>query len=156
MTSCALAAADPVELAGAEIPLVLEDADKALATGGEPLEETLFHLYNALKQTGGCLLMTAARPPARWALTLEDLRSRGASSPAVEIGQPDDALIEAVLVKLFIDRQLKVDPEVIRYLVPRMERSFAAAGRLVVAIDGVSLGQRRNITVPLVREVLGQ
>ncbi len=154
ITSRGLIAADPVELAVAGAPLILEDAEKALKAGGESLEETLFHLYNALSDSGGGLLLTAENPPARWDLKLADLRSRLLVAPVAEIGPPGDAMIEAVLVKLFGDRQLKVEPDVIRYLTARMERSFAEAARLVAAIDGMALSRRRNVTVPLVREVL--
>jgi chromosomal replication initiation ATPase DnaA len=72
----------------------------------------------------------------------------------VELGAPDDALIGAVLVKLFADRQLRIGPEVLRYLLPRMERSFAAARDLVAAIDQMALAKRREITVALAREAL--
>ncbi len=154
ITSCGLAAADPIELATGGTPLILENAERALAAGGKDFEETLFHLYNALRESGGGLLLTAENPPARWNMKLADLRSRLAAAPVAEIGPPGDQLIEAVLVKLFSDRQLKVEPDVIRYLVARMERSFAEAARLVGAIDGMALSRRRNVTVPLVREVL--
>lgn len=155
ITSCGLAAADPIELAAAGAPLILEDAERALGAGGKSLEETLFHLYNALNESAGGLLLTAENAPARWDLKLADLRSRLAAAPVAEIGPPGDAMIEAVLVKLFGDRQLKVEPDVISYLTARMERSFAEAARLVGAIDGMALSRRRNVTVPLVREVLG-
>ena len=39
---------------------------------------------------------------------------------------PDDALLRAVLVKLFSDRQLAVDESLIGYVATRIERSFAA------------------------------
>lgn len=154
ITSREIAAADPVELAAAGAPLILEDAEKALRIGGKSLEEALFHLYNALNDTTGGLLLTAENAPARWELKLADLRSRLIVAPTAEIGPPGDAMIEAVLVKLFSDRQLKVEPDVIRYLAARMERSLAEAARLVGAIDGMALSRRRNVTVPLVREVL--
>ncbi len=154
MTSCGIAAADPVELAAAGSPLILEDAERAIEAGGKDFEEALFHIYNALMESGGGLLLTAQNPPARWNLKLADLRSRLAAAAVAEIGPPGDAMIEAVLVKLFSDRQLKVEPDVIRYLTARMERSFAEAARLVGAIDGMALSRRRNVTVPLVREVL--
>ena len=67
---------------------------------------------------------------------------------SVAIRAPDEALIQAVLVKLFADRQLKVDADVIAYVLPRMERSFAAVGELVAAPDAEALAHRRNITVP--------
>jgi chromosomal replication initiation ATPase DnaA len=37
-----------------------------------------------------------------------------------------------------------------------MERSFDAARRAVAALDAAALAGRRNITVPLAREVLGR
>jgi chromosomal replication initiation ATPase DnaA len=60
----------------------------------------------------------------------------------------------AVLVKHFGDRQIRVGPEVIAYLVARMERSFAAASRLAGHLDAAAVGTGRRITVRLAREVL--
>src|SRR6266403_937043 len=68
---------------------------------------------------------------------------------------PADALIGALLLKLFADRQLTVGEEVIIYLLHHMERSFAAASRMVAALDAAALAAQRRITVPLVRQVLG-
>ncbi len=75
--------------------------------------------------------------------------------PSVEVRAPDDALIGAVLLKLFADRQLTVGEEVVIYMLHHMERSFAAASRLVAALDAAALAAQRRITVPLVRQVLG-
>jgi chromosomal replication initiation ATPase DnaA len=63
-------------------------------------------------------------------------------------------MMEAVLVKLFADRQIVVAPDVIAYLVRRMDRSFAAARSVVAKADSVSLTGKRPITVPLIKEVL--
>jgi len=130
---------------------VLENAEAVL---GQGLEEAVLHLYNHLKETGRHLMLTATQPPARWKIGLKDLSSRLNTATLAGIGAPDDALIAAVLVKQFADRQLKVDGEVITYMLARMERSFAAARHLVQSIDALSLAERRNITVPLVRKVL--
>ncbi|MHA1599077.1 MAG: HdaA/DnaA family protein, partial [Alphaproteobacteria bacterium] len=86
---------------------VIEDMDKLLAgNANERLEENLFHLYNTAREGARHLLLTAATPPSRWNFGLADLASRLKSSGVVEIGTPDDALIAAVLVKQFADRQL--------------------------------------------------
>lgn len=130
---------------------VLDDADLVIEAIHE---EALLHLYNDLTETGRRILFTAKQPPARWTIRLPDLRSRLNAMPAVAIGAPDEALISAVLVKLFADRQLKVSPEVVSYMLARMERSFAAARELVAAIDERALAERREITVPLVRDVV--
>lgn len=130
---------------------VVEDAEDVLEAG---LEEPLLHLYNTLAETGRRLLLTASRPPARWPVRLADLKSRLNAASSVGIGPPDDALVSAVLVKLFYDRQLRVDAEVVPFMVARMERSFDAARTLVAAIDTAALARQRNITVPLVRQVM--
>ncbi len=119
-------------------------------------EETLLHLFNLVAEAKGWLLMTGRRPPARWDVALADLRSRLGAIPAVAVGAPDDALMAAVLVKLFADRQLWVGREVVAFAVARMERSFEAARRLVAAADDAALAARREITIPLLREVLAR
>ena len=101
------------------------------------------------------MLITAQTPPARWGLTLPDLASRMQGSALVSLAAPDDALLAAVLVKLFSDRQIAVEPGVIGYLTDRMERSFAEAGRLVEALDRAALSEKRRITKVLARQVLG-
>jgi chromosomal replication initiation ATPase DnaA len=87
---------------------------------------------------------------------LPDLRSRLAAAPAVAVAAPDDALLAALLVKLFADRQLGVSREVVLFLVRHMERSFEAARRLVADLDAAALRDHRGITVPLARSVLDQ
>lgn len=141
-------ARDPAAAGGAWI---VEDADVYLS--GQP-PEPLFHLFNQVKEGGGSLLLTGAAAPARWEVSLADLRSRLNAAAAVAIGAPDDTLIAAVLVKLFADRQLRVGAEVVDYALKRMERSFAAARDLVGAVDAAALAERREITVPLVRKVM--
>ncbi len=119
-------------------------------------EQALVHLYNVVADRGGHLLLTATAPPSRWGIALPDLRSRIVAAPAVAIGAPDDAVIAAVMGKLFGDRQLRVNEEVVAFLLARMERSFDAARRLVAALDSAALAGGRNITVPLARQVLDQ
>jgi len=148
-----LAAALPPDLLRGARACIVEAVDRH-AAGVPAAEKALFHLYNHLAEIGGHVLLTAATPPARWPLTLADLGSRLKAAPAVALAAPDDALIAAVLVKLFADRQLRVGAEVVDYIVLRMERSLAAARVLVAALDRAALADRRNITVPLVREVL--
>lgn len=130
---------------------VIEDAERFIEAG---LEQALLHLYNALKETGGQLLLTSRRPPSRWPVHLADLRSRLNTATAVRIGPPDDTLMQAVVVKLFADRQLKVDQDVVTFMLARMERSFDAARDLVARIDAAALKERRKITVRLVRDLL--
>ncbi|HET8587587.1 MAG TPA: DNA replication protein [Candidatus Limnocylindria bacterium] len=137
----------PAVLGGARA-CVVDDADRAP-------EQPLLHLYNLVAERGGHLLLTASRPPVLWPLGLPDLRSRLLAAPSAALGPPDDALIAAVLLKLFADRQLAVGEEVVAWLLRHMERSFDAARRTVAALDAAALEARRPITVPLAKAVLG-
>jgi chromosomal replication initiation ATPase DnaA len=115
--------------------------------GEAALDETaLFHLLNSIRQQDGSLLLTSKLRPANWSLALPDLKSRLQSATVVEIGEPDDALLLAVLTKLFADRQVIVEPNVSEYLVTRMERSFSEAARIVDALDALALEKKARIT----------
>jgi chromosomal replication initiation ATPase DnaA len=135
------------DLLGVATAVIVEEASRAP-------EEALLHLYNVLAERRGNLLLPAREPPARWGIVLADLRSRLLAAPVASLQPPDDQLLAAVLVKLFTDRQLAVGAEVLAYLVPRLERSFAAASAIVAALDRASFAAHRPVTVPLAREVL--
>ncbi len=116
-------------------------------------EAALFHLHNLLAPAGR-LLLTATTPPRDWGLTLPDLLSRLQALPTLRLAAPDDALLSAVLVKLFADRQIAVPPNLIPYLVSRMERSIAAARSLVALLDDRALAGGRPVNRALASEVL--
>lgn len=147
--AAALTAAAVPDLLGAARAAVIEAADTAA-------EEPLLHFYNLVLERAADLLLTAIEPPNRWPVRLPDLRSRLLAAPAVAIGAPDDALFRAILAKLFSDRQVRVNAEVIDYLGVRLERSFAAAAAAVAVIDHAALARHRPITVPMVRQALGE
>ncbi len=155
VTPAELGESPPPAYLGDAPAAILEDADALLGLGGGGgPEEAVLHLYNHLAESGRHLMLTAKQPPARWGIGLKDLASRLNTASQAGIGAPDDALIAAVLVKQFADRQLKIDADVISFMLTRMERSFEAARAMVAAIDAQALSQRRNITLPLVRQVL--
>ena len=129
---------------------LVDDADAV------PDEALLFHLHNAVVGRGGWLLLTSALPPAAWPLQLPDLRSRLRAAWSARIEPPDDTLLAALLVKQFADRQLRVEPAVIGYLVPRLERSFAAVRAVVAGLDRAALRAQRPVGLALARSVLEQ
>jgi chromosomal replication initiation ATPase DnaA len=125
--------------------------------GQDAFDETaLFHLINAVRQGGGSLLITTRRWPSAWKVTLPDLLSRLKSAPTIEIAEPDDSLLSAVILKLFADRQLLVEPQVVTYLVSRIERSLATAQNIVERLDLAALEGKSRITRQLAATVLTQ
>ncbi len=131
--------------------IVVENAD-AIA-GDQALETALFHLHN-LTLPHGRMLITAATPPRDWGLHLPDLHSRLQAAWLARLTPPDDALLTAVLIKLFSDHQITVAPNLIAYLAARIDRSIAAAQSIVAALDAYALVSGRPITRQLAAELL--
>lgn len=133
-------------------PVVVEDVHRV--AGNAVAEQALFHLHNQVLASGRRLLMTARSAPRGWGLRLPDLASRMEATATAALAPPDDALLAAVLVKLFADRQIAVPAPLIPWLVTRMERSFASARRVVADLDARALASGRPISRGLAAEVL--
>ena len=130
-------------------PALIDDAD----SGGLD-EQGLFHLINAAQGAGANILLTARRFPAAWGITLPDLASRLKAAATIEIHEPDDLLLAGVITKLFADRQIEVDANVVQFLVRRIERSLSTAIRIVDRLDRAALEQKTRITRGLAAEVI--
>ncbi|KUJ79413.1 HdaA/DnaA family protein [Ruegeria profundi] len=128
-----------------DVPMVADDIEQ---------QKTLFHLHNLVLAEGRALLMTGRLVPKLWQLPLPDLQSRIEGAHHVALDPPDDALLGAVLAKLFIDRQLNPGPDVIAYLVKHMDRRFETAAEVVARLDHLALSEKREITRALAGRVL--
>jgi chromosomal replication initiation ATPase DnaA len=143
----------------------LRDADvpAALATGALVIEDAapsefdeiaMFHLLNLAREEAAFVLLTGRTPPATWMVRTPDLHSRLKAVPVVALSPPDDALLRAVLVKLFADRQLAVDEQLIGYVATHIGRSFAEARSAVATLDHEAMVRQRPLTRSLATEVL--
>jgi chromosomal replication initiation ATPase DnaA len=148
---------DAVAIAHDKVPhlvsngaLAIEDMDR-----GERDEAALFHLLNLAREKKASLLITCETPPDRWSLKTPDLLSRLRLAPSVSLEAPDDALLKAVLVKLFVDRQLVVDTSVVDYIALRIERSLAKASEIVALLDREALSRGRRVSRAIAAEILG-
>lgn len=118
----------------------------------QPVLAALFHLFNQLQASGHNLLLTGRGTAFHWNLSLPDLQSRINAAQSISLGPPDDALLAAILAKLFLDRQLAPKPDVIPFLLTRMERSYEAAQKIVAKVDAAALSQQRTVTRGFVRQ----
>ncbi|MBE1282999.1 MAG: chromosomal replication initiator DnaA [Rhodobacteraceae bacterium] len=125
-------------------PVAVEDVP--LIAGDVAAQNALFHLHNLVLANGHTLLMTGRAAPNLWALSLPDLQSRVQAAAHATLDAPDDSLLAVVLAKLFSDRQILPRPDVIPYLVSRMDRSFEAASTIVDQLDRLSLAESRTLT----------
>ncbi|WP_316014707.1 HdaA/DnaA family protein [Roseobacter sp. HKCCA0434] len=121
----------------------------------QPVEAALFHLHNLLAADGGHLLLTGRGAPSSWIFATADLTSRVLAAGHAPMGSPDDALIQAVIVKIAADRQLALAPNVPNFLAHRLERSLDTVARAVEALDRAALAAHRRVNTGFAREVLG-
>lgn len=130
------------------------------ATGGEVMRgvydnEALFHACNRALHDNKNLLVLLEQHPNHFSIGLADLRSRLLASPVVEVGAPDENLLSQLLVKQLSARQLRVEPNIVDYLLTRMERSYQALHELVEDLDVISLRDKKPISMAIAREALG-
>lgn len=146
-------------LSGQDIPdlartsVVVEDVPDIVTDNAA--QSALFHLHNLVLAEGHRLLLTGREPPNLWALTLPDLQSRMQGAAHISLESPDDVLLAAVMAKLFSDRQITPKPDVIPYLVTRINRSFRSAASIVRKLDQASLDQGRTVSRKLAADLLG-
>ena len=139
------ALADLTELEGKLV--AVDDADHVD-------DETLFHLINLAAVEGGGLVLASRAPPAAWEVALPDLRSRLNAVRVVTLGEPDDAVLRGVLVRFFEQNAIRPSPELLEYLVRRIERSAPEARAVVRRLVEKAGPQHRPITRALAREIL--
>ncbi len=129
--------------------IVVEDIDQ-----GTFDETALFHLINQVREQGSHMLLTCTTWPQSWNIALPDLMSRLRAATLIELSEPDDMLLKMTLAKLFADRQVTVERNVIDFLVLRMERSISAARLIVERLDQQALATGKPITRPMASKVL--
>lgn len=139
-------------LASAGSALVIDGVDPWL--GDEQAETTLFHLYNILKEQGGTVLLTTRAAPSHIDFAIPDLASRFRAAPCATIKSPDDTLLQNIIVKMFADRQIEVGEDILKYLMPRIERSFKSVSDIVAKSDELALSKHRPVTISIIRDAL--
>ena len=140
-----LAGADPLR------PLLIEDADRA---GYD--EPALFHVLNQSIRDRRPVLLTARQPIANWPYQTDDLKSRARLASHFALTLTDDIQLTQMFVKLFSDRQVSVDPRVVRFLVARMNRSPEEVVALADIADSLALARGSAITRRIAAEALAQ
>ena len=128
-------------------PAVIENAETGFGN-----ESALF----AMLEEGAPLLLTARSAPVLWPAALPDLVSRFQALVAFELGAPDEALLMALAVKLFADRQITVPESVVTHLVRQLERSPASIRDFIAKADEAALAAQKPINLQLIRALMAE
>lgn len=115
-------------------------------------QEALFHLCNRTAAENGRLLLLSRRHPLQWDIVVADLRSRLLAMRIVDMPQPDDAWLKAVLKNRFAARAITPSDEFLDYLSRRIDRSFSEIQKIVTEIEAYAGG--RAFTRALAREYI--
>lgn len=138
------------------VPQIIKPRGSYIIEDIESVDEViLLHIINTANEGGARLMMTSTQSPANLAREIPDLASRLKNILHFEIGNPDQELLCTIVAKQLSDRQIIVEDNVINFIIGRIERSFGGACRAVEIIDAIISGQKRKVTIPAVRDLLG-
>ena len=126
------------------------------AAGDRDAEIALFDFHNRMHDAGRALLYTARGWPDELGLVLPDLRSRLSQCLRIALAPLDDAG-RAQLLRLRAQRRgLQLDEAAIEWLLRRVGRDLAGLAALFERLDRAALAAQRRVTVPFLRQVLGE
>jgi len=114
----------------------------------------ILSLVEAARETGERIVLAGRAEPRDWAGDLKDLETRLNAAPRITLAEPDEALLRAVMTKIFRDRQLRAPETIADYAAPRIEKTFAAAQAFVAALDALSIEKGQPIGLKLAREAI--
>ena len=119
-------------------------------------EKLLYSLLNLIEQDNKYIIITSSVPIVYLDFNLQDLKSRAKNFLLLNIDQPDDELIFAIIIKNLSDRQITLDKRLIQYIIKRIERSYSKIHDFIYKIDQLSLKKKKSIDFKIIKEVLGE
>jgi len=117
-------------------------------------EKLIYTLFNIIDQDNKFLIITSLEPIAEINFKLEDLKSRTKNCLLAKIGNPDDELMFALILKNLSDRQITLDKKLIDFIIKRIERSYGKIFEFIYKIDKISLKKKKSIDFKIINEAL--
>lgn len=130
--------------------VVMDDVDRL--AGDQAGERALFNLLNRLRDAGAGVLMTGT---GRDGFRLPDLRSRLGQAARLTLRGLDEADLAALIAMVAAELDVVLGRGVADYLVRRGPRNPGELVGLMRALASRAQSERRVVSVPLAREVLG-
>ena len=128
--------------------IIIEDLEESFD------EKLLYSIFNLVDQDNKYLLISSKKPIDTMKFTLPDLVSRLKNCIIAKIDQPDDELIYAIILKIFSDRQIKLDNKIIDYIIKRIARSYSKMHEFIYKIDELSLKKKKSINFKIIKEII--
>ncbi len=118
-------------------------------------QEEIFYLVNNCILNNLKILIISNTKINDISFRYEDLSSRLKTFNSYEIEKPDDEMLITILTKLLIEKQFIINSnEIFDYILRRVDRSYQAIYEIVTKLDEISLDKKRQLTIPLIKEIL--
>lgn len=124
--------------------------------GNAAWEKALFRCFNEVRDAGGRLLVSSSQPLSTLPIRLPDLTSRLSWGVRQKLLPPDDAGKLEVLQQRARTLRIEVPLDVQNYLLRYGRRDMASLLTALERLKDAAFADKRKITVPLAREVLGE
>ncbi len=128
--------------------------DVEVIAGRSNWEETMFHLYNRIRDRQGSLVVSTGSAPAQCGFELADLVSRLGWGLTYQIAPLEDSQRLQALQLRARQRGCEITDETGRYLMRRVPRDMPVLFEMLDRLDEASLVAQRRLTVPFVKSVL--
>ena len=119
-------------------------------------EKLLYSFLNSIDQDNKYIIVTSSVPIVYLNFKLKDLKSRTKNFILLNLEQPDDELIFAIMIKNLSDRQITLDKKLIQYIIKRIERSYSKIYDFIYKVDQLSLKKKKSIDLKIIKEALGE
>ena len=117
-------------------------------------EKLLYSIFNLIDSENKFLIINSINPINEMDFQLKDLASRAKNCLFAKIENPDDELMNAIILKNFSDRQIKIDNKLIDYIAKRIDRSYSKISQFIYKIDELSLKKKKPIDFKIIKEIL--
>ena len=132
--------------------LILDDVQ--FLSGKEKTQETFFHIFNHLHQSGKQIVMTSDRPPRQLKGVEDRLLSRFKWGLTADLQTPDYETRIAIIQKKLISEGIHVDYEIIEYLAHSIDSNVRELEGVVVSLIAQASLTRREINMALAKQTL--
>ena len=119
-------------------------------------ENLLYSILNHSKQFENFILINSETSIKNYELKLLDLKSRLNSFVFIGIDLPNDNLLRVVITKSLSDKQIRIGPKLLDYIINNIERSYEKMFKFIKDLDELSLSTGKSININLIKKVLNK
>jgi len=132
--------------------LIIDDVHEF--AGKEKTQDTFFHIFNHLHQSGKQLILTSDKPPVELQGLEQRLISRFKWGLSADLQSPDFETRMAILTKKTYNDGIEMPEEVLEYIASHITDNIRELEGALISLLAQSTLNRKEITLDLAREMI--